>query len=76
MNAIDTPNTGSIPFPFVWLKITGGIGTMKTSDANVTLTIPSEAYWMSKYPITNAQYARFVDAKGYQERRWWTDAGW
>lgn len=70
-----TPNADRIPQPFVWLPIAGGVGTMKT-NGGVALTIPSETYWMSKYPITNAQYAKFVDAKGYHERRWWTDAGW
>ena len=40
------------------------------------LSIPTETYWMTKYPITNAQYAKFVEAGGYRERQWWTDAGW
>jgi iron(II)-dependent oxidoreductase len=27
-------------------------------------------------PVTNAQYFGFMEAGGYAERRWWTDAGW
>ena len=35
-------------------------------------------YWISCYPITNMQYAAFVQDGGYTEkwRRCWTDAGW
>jgi formylglycine-generating enzyme required for sulfatase activity len=34
------------------------------------------AYAISRYPITNAQYAAFTQAGGYTERRYWTAAGW
>ncbi|HKG91152.1 MAG TPA: ergothioneine biosynthesis protein EgtB [Gemmatimonadaceae bacterium] len=27
-------------------------------------------------PVTNGDYAAFIDAGGYRERRWWSDAGW
>jgi hypothetical protein len=36
------------------------------------------AFWMGKYPVTNAQYAAFVRDGGYTAR-WrgcWTEAGW
>lgn len=48
---------------------------MKTDDP-ATLDIPTETYWIAKYPITNAQFVKFIEAGGYDERRWWTDAGW
>jgi len=38
--------------------------------------IPGKGYSIAKYPITNAQYAKFIDAGGYNQRNWWTDAGW
>jgi hypothetical protein len=31
---------------------------------------------IGKYPVTNAQFRRFVDAGGYQTRAWWSDKGW
>ena len=31
---------------------------------------------MSRTPVTNAQYAAFVEARGYSRREWWTDEGW
>jgi formylglycine-generating enzyme required for sulfatase activity len=38
------------------------------------LYLPS--YQIGKYPLTNAEYARFIEAGGYQERAWWTETGW
>jgi len=35
-----------------------------------------EGYLISRYPVTNAQFAAFVEAGGYRERRYWTEAGW
>ena len=33
-------------------------------------------YWMGRYPVTNAQFRVFVDDPGgYQDNRWWTEAG-
>jgi formylglycine-generating enzyme required for sulfatase activity len=31
---------------------------------------------MSKFPITNAQFGRFLSDGGYAARDWWTDHGW
>jgi hypothetical protein len=31
---------------------------------------------IAKYPVTNAQFARFIEAGGYKNKNWWTDAGW
>ncbi len=36
----------------------------------------AEKFWVGKYPVTNAQYARFVQAGGYQTRSFWSDTGW
>jgi formylglycine-generating enzyme required for sulfatase activity len=33
-------------------------------------------YWIGKYPVTNLQFARFVEADGYGQRAWWSEAGW
>jgi formylglycine-generating enzyme required for sulfatase activity len=38
--------------------------------------IPGKSYSIARYPLTNAQYATFVEAGGYNQRQWWTDAGW
>jgi formylglycine-generating enzyme required for sulfatase activity len=37
-------------------------------------TLP--AYSIGRYPVTNAEYALFVEDGGYREARWWCEAGW
>jgi formylglycine-generating enzyme required for sulfatase activity len=64
-----------LPAPFEWKEIPGGRGTMATDESNVTLSIPSQTYWMAKYPVTNAQYAKFIEEGGYSTERWWTADG-
>ncbi len=34
------------------------------------------AFVIDTYPVTNGQYAEFVDAGGYDDPRYWTDRGW
>ena len=33
-------------------------------------------YRIAKFPVTHAEYARFLESGGYEDRRWWTEAGW
>jgi formylglycine-generating enzyme required for sulfatase activity len=40
------------------------------------ITIQQKEYRIAKYPVTNAQFAQFVEAGGYQNRAWWTETGW
>ncbi len=39
-------------------------------------TVEVADFYIGRYPVTNRQYGRFVDAGGYDERRYWTKAGW
>lgn len=33
-------------------------------------------FWIDKYEVTNAEYARFMEAEGYNTESYWTAAGW
>ena len=33
-------------------------------------------FWMAKYPVTNLQFARFIQADGYEEKGFWSKKGW
>jgi formylglycine-generating enzyme required for sulfatase activity len=39
-----------------------------------TVTLPT--FYISRDPITNSQFAAFIDAGGYAEERYWTADGW
>ena len=34
------------------------------------------AYLIDKYPVTNAEYKKFIESGGYKQRDLWSDAGW
>jgi formylglycine-generating enzyme required for sulfatase activity len=34
------------------------------------------AYSVARYPVTNAQWRRFVDDGGYENSHWWLPVGW
>lgn len=40
------------------------------------IKIHKNNYSISKYTITNTQFKQFIEAGGYQQRQWWTQAGW
>jgi iron(II)-dependent oxidoreductase len=39
-------------------------------------TVDLPAYWIDTAPVTNGQYAAFVDSGGYDDPRWWSERGW
>ncbi len=73
-----------LPGPFKWIEIPAGRVTLITEQTWAENYIPKSqsqvfevaTFDIAKYPITNAQFAPFVEAGGYCERKWWTEAGW
>ncbi|MCD4687273.1 MAG: formylglycine-generating enzyme family protein [Anaerolineae bacterium] len=66
-----------LPAPFAWIVIPAGsvvIENQRKLPADRKYKVA--AFQISKYPITNAQYTKFINAGGYHNRQWWTDAGW
>ena len=39
------------------------------------IEIPGKGYSIAKYTVTNAQFRKFIEAEGYKNDKWWTDAG-
>jgi gamma-glutamyl hercynylcysteine S-oxide synthase len=73
-DAISLPREALVP---------GGPFTMGTSTEPWALdnerpahTTEVPAFYLDTTPVTNAAYAEFIAGGGYDERRWWTGAGW
>jgi formylglycine-generating enzyme required for sulfatase activity len=73
-----------MPVLFDWVDVPPGQVTLITEKdwrenyipEGEAQTFDVPAFAITKYPVTNAQYARFLKAGGYQERLWWTERGW
>lgn len=50
-------------------------GPFLYGDDRRTVVI-AQPYAIGKYPVTNRQYRRFVEAGGYERRELWSDEGW
>ncbi len=52
---------------FAWLEAEEGVHEIHVPE-----------FFMARYPVTNAQFALFVDKKGggYDHKDYWTEAGW
>lgn len=70
-----------LPKPFAWVDIPAGPVTLRESVEVKSYFGTSRWYllphfMMGKYPVTNAQYLKFVEDGGYQDATWWTIDGW
>jgi len=63
------------PIPdILWCYVPPGPFLMGEGQEQYKNKILGYGYLISRYPITNIQFAAFVDAGGYQERRYWQEA--
>lgn len=71
-----------MPTPFEWIDIPAGTVTLvdEHNDAyfgkkgqKVPFTVPKFA--IARYPVTNAQFRKFVESDGYQNDAYWTANG-
>ena len=67
--------SAALPPPFEWCYVPQGVVTLEdASEYGGTAGGQYEvsAFYIAKYPITNAQYEVFAEAKdGYSQARWW-----
>jgi iron(II)-dependent oxidoreductase len=68
--------------PVAEVLVPGGQFRMGTDDAwsydneRPAHIVDIAPFWIDAAPVTNGEYAAFIDAGGYVEPRWWSDAGW
>lgn len=78
-----TMGEASLP-DIVWVRVPAGSFNMGSHQKDEmalddecprhTLTLPD--FCISRYPITNAQYAPFLEDGGYEDKAYWTPEGW
>lgn len=74
---IKTTAPGILPAPFEWIAIPGGEVLLKPGGyLRDGASDQVGGFAISKYPITNAQFAAFIDGGGYSHPDWWTATGW
>jgi formylglycine-generating enzyme required for sulfatase activity len=49
-------------------------GSFLQGENNLRVTLPE--FWIGKYPVKVSEYRAFIQEGGYNERRFWTQAGW
>lgn len=72
-----------LPAPFAWCSVPAGKVLLVPDDSDKKNSYLKQDTWfdvpafqMGKYPITNGQYAKFLQAGGYEQKSWWTADGW
>ncbi len=74
------PTTAEIlatDLPFEWVDITAGKVRLEQGGYLARNTLQEVlTFKIAKYPITNAQFEKFIRAKGYATQEWWTPEGW
>lgn len=52
----------------------GGYDFLKSGGTPWEQRSVARSYWISRYPVMQAQFARFAEAGGYREERFWPEA--
>ncbi len=39
-------------------------------------TLDLTPFWIDRYPVTNGEFAAFIEAGGYSTRAYWSESGW
>lgn len=64
------------------VEVPAGIFTMGSPDSvgandeHPQFEMAVDTFWISLTEVSNAQYQHFINANGYTNQDWWTNAGW
>ncbi len=82
LHAPPAPRARDVAFPAEVL-VPAGRFTMGTSTEPWALdnerpahTVHVDAFFLDTVPVTNGQYQRFIAAGGYDNEKYWSEAGW
>lgn len=82
--AADTPSPSTaVALPHREVLVTAGPFVQGTSTEPWALdnerpahSVDLPAFWIDTAPVSNAAFTEFIADGGYDDRRWWSDAGW
>ncbi|WP_275574972.1 SUMF1/EgtB/PvdO family nonheme iron enzyme [Neosynechococcus sphagnicola] len=65
-----------------WIKIPAGefqqgsdrLDALDNESSQHWVDLPT--YWIDRYPVTQGQFASFIQAGGYEHSHWWSADGW
>jgi formylglycine-generating enzyme required for sulfatase activity len=72
------PLTGDSPTGGYWREVEEGtfwFGAEHAGQPPRQVEL-AHAYRVGCFPVTNAEYRRFIEAGGYEQPRWWSATGW
>jgi len=58
------------------LELDRNIETVRLDNEIPQREVFMSAYLIDKYPVTNAEYKKFIESDGYGQKVFWSDAGW
>jgi ergothioneine biosynthesis protein EgtB len=68
-----------------WVEVPEGVATLGARASDEPFTWDNErdahaarvpSFAIARHDVTNARFMEFVEAGGYQDDRWWTEADW
>ncbi len=69
--------------PKAEIVVPGGSFLMGSNDAAMTLDnersqheVSVKSFFIDRFPVTNREFLQFIEARGYEDRRWWSTEGW
>jgi gamma-glutamyl hercynylcysteine S-oxide synthase len=79
----DVPAAGAVSGPGGMTRFPGGAVEIGTDDRARAYdnergrhTIRMAPFWIDVHPVTNGEFAGFMESGGYSRREYWSDAGW
>lgn len=65
------------------VRFPGGVAEIGTEDRTAAYDnerpahlVELDPFWIDAAPVSNGSFLEFMEAGGYSERRWWSEAGW
>jgi formylglycine-generating enzyme required for sulfatase activity len=70
------PTTGNSPDGGYWCTVESSAFWYGAKQNKLQQMHLDYSFQIARFPVTNAEYARFIDAGGYTQQEWWTEHGW